>query len=64
MSYAMHAVSMLLQDEFVSLLSKLPDDYFKLEESKKSSVWDSILRELNHGEKDLDKLASLATVWL
>jgi hypothetical protein len=55
---------MLLQDEFVSLLSKLPDDYFKLEETKKNSVWDSILRELNHGEKDLDKLASLATVWL
>lgn len=60
----MQAVSMLLQDEFVDLLKKLPDDYFKLEESKRNSVWESILRELNHGEKDLDKLANLATIWL
>jgi hypothetical protein len=64
MSYAMHAVSMLLQEGFVDLLKKLPDDYFKLEESKRNAVWQSILSELNHGEKDLDKLASLATVWL
>ncbi len=60
----MHAVSMLLQDEFVDLLKKLPDDYFKLVEIKRNAVWQLILSELNHGEKDLDKLASLATIWL
>jgi hypothetical protein len=57
-------VSTLLQDSFVDLLKKLPDDYFKLDEKKKALIWKDIQTAINRGENDLDKLAGLVTIWL
>jgi hypothetical protein len=64
MSYAMHAVSMLLGDDFVELLKKLPDEYFKLDEGAKTHVWEDIKTAVFHGEIDTDKLAKKAVIWL
>jgi hypothetical protein len=64
MSDSMLMVSTLLQDDFVDLLKKLPDDYFELDEMKKASIWKDIQTAINRGESDLDKLAGLVTIWL
>jgi hypothetical protein len=61
-SYAMHMVSVLLQDGFVELLKKLPDGYFNLDEESKTATWRSIWLAIDRGETDTDKLASLAYV--
>jgi hypothetical protein len=64
MQMAMQMVSVLLQDRFVDLLKKLPDDYFKLDEAKKAAFWKDIWIAIDRGENDLDNLAGLVTIWL
>jgi hypothetical protein len=60
--YAMHMVSVLLQDGFVELLKKLPDGYFNLDEKSKAATWKSIWIAIDRGETDTDKLAGLANI--
>lgn len=61
---AMHMVSVLLQDGFVELLKKLPNEYFKMDEAEKCAVWRSIWIAIDRGETDTEKLAGVVKQWL
>jgi hypothetical protein len=59
MADSMIYLSQLLRDDFVKLLSAIPDSFFALGEESKQAGWNRMLRAARNGQRNPKELAKL-----
>jgi hypothetical protein len=52
------------EEGFAQLLVGMPDEFFRMERGEQDEVWKAILRKINEGIRESEKLAMFAEEWL
>jgi hypothetical protein len=54
----------LLQEDYVQLIERLPNDYFRLPNRQKRAIFVEIYHAINQGQRDITKLVGIAQMHL
>jgi hypothetical protein len=60
----MMVMGLVGEEEFAQLLVGMPDEFFGLHRTEQDELWKAVLRKVNEGIRETEKLVMFAEEWL